>query len=203
MKDFIEHFERFFGALRDPEYAFLLLEPIFIYGIGIGILAFALGFFAKDNRVQIAALVVLVASGLCIVPYLRARTEAQDRIQKVYQYNEPDRATGFAQTTQDRVEHKWIFLWLAGMAGAAMLVGPRRNRLGLGLAGVSVALGCWALSFSLWMHLKESTVYHANLQSNESPIQRKLSARDRDAPAKEPPLKARPIVRPLDVSATQ
>ena len=38
MKEFLDHFEKLLGAFKDPEYLFLVLEPVLFYGIGIGVM---------------------------------------------------------------------------------------------------------------------------------------------------------------------
>jgi disulfide bond formation protein DsbB len=182
MKPFIDQLEKLSEALRDPEYLFLVLEPLQFYGIGIGVLGLIATYFLKNDKLQIAALAVIVISAVSVIPYLGARQSAQERIEKVYKIESPARVKGFTANTQDRLDHRWVFLVLAGVGGMALLVGPRRNRLGLGLAAASVAFGLYAVHFSLWMHYQDSLAFHPNLKINESPVQEKLRAK----PAEEP-----------------
>ena len=38
-------------ALSEPEYLYLLVEPAFIYGVGVGLLVFVAGFFMQAAAV--------------------------------------------------------------------------------------------------------------------------------------------------------
>lgn len=177
MKAFIDQLERLSEAIRDPEYLFLLLEPLQFYGIGLGVIGLIVTFFLKNDKLQVAALAVVVLSALSVLPYLGARQSAQNRIEKVYKIESPARVKGFTANTENRLDHRWVFLALAGVGGAALLVGPRRNRLGLGLAVASIAFGLYAVHYSLWMHYQDSLAYHPNLKTNEAPVKEKLKAK--------------------------
>ena len=187
MKSLIDQLERLTQAFQDPEYLFLILEPLQFYGIGLGVIGLIATFFLKNEKLQIAALAVIVVSALSIMPYLGARQSAQNRIEKVYKIESPARVKGFTANTQDRLDHRWVFLVLAGAGGAALLVGPRRNRLGFGLAAASIAFGIYAVHYSLWMHYQDSLAYHPNLKMNEAPVTEKLRAKPLDGPAKAAP----------------
>ena len=78
--------------------------------------------------------------------------------------------------TADRLSHRWLYLALAGVAGAAILVGPRRNRLGMGLALGCAVFSLQAIHYGLWMHYQDSLAYHPNLKQNEAPVKEKLRA---------------------------
>ncbi|MCB1236354.1 MAG: hypothetical protein KDM91_14905 [Verrucomicrobiae bacterium] len=217
MKEFLDHFEKLLGAFKDPEYLFLVLEPVLFYGIGIGVIGLIAAWFLKNERLQLASLIVIAVSALAIFPYLGARESAQKRIVKVYEIESPTRAKAFSTNTADRIDHKWIYLALAGVAGAAILVGPRRNRLGLGLAIGAVVLGLHGVNYSLWMHYQDSLAFHPNLKTNDAPVKEKLRAKpiestvekstpapkpapaaaDDRIPAPTPPREIRPLARPI------
>ncbi|MCB1085722.1 MAG: hypothetical protein KDM63_01645 [Verrucomicrobiae bacterium] len=176
MKEFFDHLDRITAALQDPEYLFLVLEPLQLWGIAFGLLGLAITWFLKSEKLQVASLIVVVVSALSVVPYLQARKTAQTRIEKVFSLEAPARAKGFSQNTADRLDHRWVYLALAGVAGAAILVGPRRNRLGMGLALGCVAFSLHAIQYGLWMHYQDSLAYHPNLKQNEAPVKEKLRA---------------------------
>ena len=177
MKAFIDQLERLAEAFGDPEYLFLVLEPLQYYGIGIGVIGLIATYVLKKEKLQVAALTVMVVSALSILPYLGARQAAQNRIEKVYRIESPARVKGFTSNTEDRLEHRWVYLAIVGIGGAAILVGPRRNRLGQGLAIAALAFGLYGVHYSLWMHYQDSLAYHPNLKTNESPVTEKLKAK--------------------------
>ncbi len=211
MKEFIEQMEKMTAAFRDPEYLFLVLEPLLVWGIAFGLVGLVVTWFLKNEKLQVVSLIIMIASALAVVPYLQARGNAQERIESVYKVSDPSRAKGFHTNTLDRREHRWLYLALAGIAGAAVLVGPRRNRLGLGLAIGSVAFSLYAINYGLWMHYQDSLAYHPNLKQNEAPVKDKIRAEPVEekatetvsrppepAPTETPPESAtRRAVRPL------
>ena len=176
MKEFFDHLDRITAALRDPEYLFLVLEPLQIWGIAFGLVGLVITWFLKNEKLQVASLIVVVISALSVLPYLQARKTAQVRIEKVYSASYAARAQEFSKNTAARLESRWIYLALAGIAGAAILVGPRRNRLGMGLALGCAAFALHGISQGLWMHYQDSLAYHPNLKQNEAPVKGKIRA---------------------------
>lgn len=176
MKEFFEKLETITAAFDDPEYLFLVLEPLQTWGIAFGLIGLVATYFLKHEKLQVASLVLIAVSALSVIPYLGARTSAETRIQKVYGVSAPARAKGFQANTVDRLEHRWLYLTLAGVAAAAVLVGPRRNRLGFGLAIGSVAFSIYAINYGMWMHYQDSLAYHPNLKKNEAPVKEKIRA---------------------------
>ncbi|MBL9151513.1 MAG: hypothetical protein JNK37_03470 [Verrucomicrobiales bacterium] len=185
MKEFFDHLDRIAAALQDPEYLFLVLEPLQIWGVAFGLLGLIITWFLNNEKLQVAALIVVLVSALSVWPYLEARQTAQPRIEKILAANYGTRAKQFTNHTTDRLEHRWIFLALAGIAGAAILVGPRRNRLGMGLALGCVAFSLHGIQYSLWMHYQDSLAYHPNLKQNEAPVKEKIRAEPVQAPKTE------------------
>ncbi|MCB1062596.1 MAG: hypothetical protein KDN20_06720 [Verrucomicrobiae bacterium] len=197
MKEFIDQLERITEALKDPEYLFLVLEPLQIWGVAFGLLGLVITYFLKNEKLQVASLIVITVSALSVLPYLQARKTAQTRIEKVFSVSAPSRAKGFHANTADRLDHRWLYLALAGVAGAAILVGPRRNQLGFGLAIGSVAFSLYAINYGLWMHYQDSLAYHPNLKQNEAPVKEKIRATPAEESAPKPAtVTASPISKP-------
>ncbi|MFV1994203.1 MAG: hypothetical protein ACC661_02105 [Verrucomicrobiales bacterium] len=150
-------------ALGEPEYLYLLLEPAFIYGIGIALVVFVAGFLLRDGKAQMLGLVMLIVSSLMIVPYLAFRAEAAERIESVYKLDNPATLKAFKAQSKRYQDSKWAYVTLGGVAGAVLLVGAGTNRVGFTLAVVTVIAGTGVVLFSLSMHLKEAQIHHPNL----------------------------------------
>ncbi len=193
MKAFFDKIEKLSSAFGDPEYLHLLLEPVFIYGVGFGVMIYLLSLFLKDPRLQIVALIVIAGSALVILPYQRSREAASERITQVYKIDQPSRAAGFTANTKEWDGKRWVYLLLAGLACAAIFVGPQRNRLGLGLAVGSVLVGSWVIVLSTWMHYQDALVDHPNLKTNRSPVRERVEASDRATPPA-------PVAKPVNIS---
>jgi hypothetical protein len=181
VSSFFDKIERLSGAFGDPEYLHLLLEPVFIYGLGFAALLYLLSVFLKDSRLQIVSLVAIAACSIVILPYLKNRDAAGDRIAKIYQIDEPARAAGFASNTKAWADNRWIYLGLAALAATAVFVGPKRNRLGFFLSVSSAVTASFVVILSTWMHYQEAIVYHPNLKTNRSPVRERVEAASRDA----------------------
>jgi hypothetical protein len=158
-------------ALGDPEYLFLLIEPIFIYGILLGVIVFVIGFFLKDKKAQTLGLIFVIISSFCIWPYLKFRGKAESRISKVYAIEDPTIVKGFKEQTALRNDTKWIYFALGGVAGGVLLIGAQTNRMGLVLGITTAGGGILVVVFSMSLHLKESQVFHPNLLTQQRVVQ--------------------------------
>ena len=97
---------QFFDALKDPEYGFLFLEPVLIWGIALGLATFIFALIVREPKTQIFGLIIVVGSCMLIGPYSNKRHVAEKRIVNVYQHDNPYRAQGFATKSADRKEIK-------------------------------------------------------------------------------------------------
>ncbi|MCP5550563.1 MAG: hypothetical protein H7A53_06700 [Akkermansiaceae bacterium] len=82
MKEFLDHFEKLLGAFKDPEYLFLVLEPVLFYGIGIGVIGLIAAWFLKNERLLAPSSAIPAVSAVHL-PYLWRAQSAQKRIVKV------------------------------------------------------------------------------------------------------------------------
>ena len=150
-------------ALGEPEYLYLLVEPAFIYGVGLGLIVFLSGFILRDPKAQTLGLIFIILSALLIVPYLNFRAQAAPRITKVYEYKQPGTVAEFKKQSSLYQENRWAYLALGAVAGAVLLVGARNNRMGFTLS-IATVVGCIGIVvFSMSMHLKDSQIHHPNL----------------------------------------
>jgi hypothetical protein len=61
-------FQTFLQDLSQPEYVHVLINPLPVYGLGMGILALLIAFMARSRRAQVVALVLVVASAASAWP---------------------------------------------------------------------------------------------------------------------------------------
>lgn len=174
MNHFFQSFAKLAEPLGDSEYLYLLLEPAFIYGIGLGLIALVIAYFIKNTPFQILALALVALSSLTIFPYLSLREKAQGRIEKVYRIESPTRADDFKENTDQRRAQLWLYLTVAITASAAAMIGPHRNRLGLLLAMVCFGFAAKTIQYSIWMHYQEALFSQPHLKKNDSPVQQRL-----------------------------
>lgn len=175
MSEFIVQIEKLFTAIGDPEYRYLLIEPLIFYGLFVGVIMLGVGFAMKAQRLQVSALVVLMVSGLAYFPYKDARLAAQPRMAQVYKTEFPARVSGFAKNTTDWIATSWQFRLLVLCAGATIVIGIHRHRIGFGLAVVSMLLALLAAKNALWLNYQDAIAYHPNLRLHEAPVDRRVA----------------------------
>lgn len=173
MSEFIIQIEKLFSAVGDAEYRYLLIEPLIFYGLFVGVILLAVGFAMKAPRLQTTAIIVLGVAALSYFPYRDARLAAQPRMAQVYKTEFPARVSGFAQNTSDWLATSWQFRLLVLCTGATVMIGIQRNRIGFGLAVVSMLLGLLAAKNALWLNYQDAIAYHPNLRVHESPVDRR------------------------------
>lgn len=209
MSEFFTQLEKLLAALADPEYQFLVLEPLIFWLVAAGVVIFGYAYFAKKERLLIVSLSLVLAGALVFLPYLGARKASSQRIEQVYRANDLSRSKSFVENTRQREEQRWLYLLLAGVAAGAILVGPTRNRLGLTLGIASVALGLYTMERSLWMNYQDALAFHPNLKSHgngsgsgsgPSPARKPRPADPPEAPKATPSTKPAPSVKPIPVA---
>lgn len=178
MNSFFQSLAKLGEPLSDSEYLYLLLEPAFIYGIGLGLIAFIIAYFIKNTPFQTLALTLIALSSLTIYPYLSSREKAQERIEKVYRIESPMRADDFEENTDQRRAQLWLYMTVAITASAAALIGPRRNFLGLLLALVCIGFAVKTVQYSIWMHYQDALFSQPHLKKNDSPVQQRLKEKE-------------------------
>ncbi len=184
--------------LRQDYFLEEVLRPVFIWGCGLGTILFVLALFWKDSRLKTTALVALAATGLLVVPYLDMRREAT---QKTNPQGDPS-----PRLTTMRMETRWVFFTLSGLAVATLVWGARA-RLGPALTGAAAVGGVAATLTGLWLEAYESGAMHYTRRSpapsagatplagrDTPPFRERTAAttpRPRSEPRREPPLPAR------------
>lgn len=170
MSEFILQIEQLIRAAGDPEYRYLLLEPLIFYGIFIGIAMLITGHFTKAPKLQTTALVVIGIAALTHVPYKDARLAAQPRMEKVYKVKYPARVKGFNENTQQWIANSWKFKLLVLAALATLMIGIDRNKFGFGMAVATCVLGLVSAKNAMWLNYQDAIAYHPNLTVHEAPI---------------------------------
>lgn len=156
--------EIFFSRLRDSGYAYLLLEPLLLYGVFFGVLFYCIGHYMGQQKCRTVALVVI---GLCCVsigPCLALRYKAMHprELEK-----RPSDAKLIKDQYQARQSTKWIYYALAVASLLALLGGGKVatfSNLAVVGGGIIVVI------YSAWMHMKEAEIYHPNIIQRALPV---------------------------------
>jgi len=176
----LREFAHLTEKLKDPEYLHLLLEPIMIWGLAIGVIAFLFAFFFGERKMQLVALAVIIASSLAVGPYLKQRAQSDERVVKL----RGDVKELIEESQERRRDSRGAYMLVAALAGLTMLMGAHKGMPGM-VAGIGTALvGTIVVIHGAWLHLKDAEIYHPNIRVAESATP---AAREAPRPrAKEP-----------------
>lgn len=144
--------------IRDPEYLHLLLEPLPLYGLGLGLVFVIVSFVFGELKSRMLALAVICVSCASVWPYIDLRDKATPRILAT---RSPEFAPLIQQQTQRRKDWSWPYYTMTLFSGIALFTASSpKGRPVLFLVVLFGALLFW---FSIWLHKKECEVYHRNI----------------------------------------
>jgi hypothetical protein len=107
--------------LRQPEYIHVLLNPLPVYGLGMGLLGLIIAFFLRSRPAQIATLIIVLICAMSAWPVYEFGEEAKDRVLSM----ENEVGGAWLEEHQDRAEDLiWLFYGLA-VVSAVALFAPR------------------------------------------------------------------------------
>jgi hypothetical protein len=131
--------------LSDPEYLHTLINPMPVNGLAIGLLALALALFLRNQRVTIAALVLVFVCALSAWPTYQYGEAGYDRVKAV---SDPAGEQWLDEHMARGEKMIWLFYVLAGVAAigvGAVVKWPRTSfaiTVGtLALGGVTLGTG--------------------------------------------------------------
>jgi hypothetical protein len=160
---FTKTFKLFSEYLRNPEYLYQLLEPVLIFGVGIGVFFFAITWITKEKKARVASLIVIAISCLMVLPYSRFRGEAAPiPAPSAQQWEMPEHS-------QTRQSHQWVYYTMAGVAVLCLVLGTS-GKAAVVFGILTIVGGISTMVFGIWLHIKEARILHPNLRKVE-PVQ--------------------------------
>jgi hypothetical protein len=145
-------------SICDPEYLHLLLEPLPLYGLGIGLTFLIVAFLFGEAKCRVLALGVICVSCASVWPYNDLRAKATARILAT---RSPDFAPLIQEQTERRKDWSWPYYTMTLVSFAALAAS--RSPKSRPMLFAVVILGGLLFWFSIWMHKKECEVYHRNI----------------------------------------
>ncbi len=152
----IEALKTLFYRFCDDEYFFVFLDPMFVWGIGLGLMFYIGSFFFKETKTRALALVVMMVSAFAIYPYMKNRESAAPGVRGTW----TQRASTFNEQHERRENTQWFYYAFALLALVTLVLGKKFGAI-LPIFTIIAALVMFVLS--LWLHMKESEVYHPNI----------------------------------------
>ena len=113
----------FLSNLKKPEYIHVLINPVPIFGMGLGLLFLFIAWFRPAEGLATAGLVIVIATGLVTYPTVNLGQKAYDRMYETL----PLEGQMWLDVHMDRAEKfQYLFYLAAALAGATLWT--RKNR---------------------------------------------------------------------------
>lgn len=148
-----------FNRLKDPEYNYLLLEQLPLFGLLFGLVFFAIGLYLHQDKCRIAAVIIICLCACSAVFGGHMRKKALGGIMR----ERGALVSEMRAQTALRNDTMWAYYALAGVAVLTLVSG---GKLGTWLNITLLAGTFAAIVFSLWLHMKEAEVYHPNIKKS-------------------------------------
>ena len=149
-------------SVRNPEYAHLLMESLPLYGLAFGVTLLIIAFVVNEKKCRLLALGMIFVSCASVWPYLDFRLKATPRILAT-------RAVEYGPIIQEQTALRQRTAWTYYTMAAVTLIAVGMTRSRYANWGIlTVLLGSVILFWlSVWLHKKESEVYHPNIKRHE------------------------------------
>lgn len=145
-------------SVRDPEYAHLLLESLPLYGLAFGLVVLVIAFLTGERKSRFLAIALMGLSCASVWPYIDIRLSATPRIIAV---RPVEFRSDIEKQTQRRQDTAWAYYTMAGLCAVALAM--QRGRYARHAVMVVVLCGMVLFWISVWLHHKESELYHPNI----------------------------------------
>lgn len=154
------------GHFGRPEYLHTLLNPVPVYGLSMGLLALGAGLLMRSRRAVIAALLIIVVSGLAAWPTYYFGELAYERVKAL-----SDGAG--AQWLDEHMARgtRWIkaFYLLAAVALTGLVAPLKWQRSSLPLAIATLVLGAGTMGIGGWIAYAGGHIRHTEFRFEPPP----------------------------------
>ncbi len=167
MRDLLEfprEIQSLFHMIGEDGYLHLLMEPLFTYGIGFGLLLFIVALIAGERMGRTLALLILMVCSIFIYPYQHKRSEGASQVKSSEVWTAETQKLWDRQT--ERRQHFQYLYYLLAVAALLNIVIAPDSLLGKGLAGAVLVGGGVVLLCGLWLNLQEKRIFYPGLRSD-------------------------------------
>jgi hypothetical protein len=156
-----------------PEYLHVLLNPIPVYGLGMGVLALVLGLFLRSRPARLVALAIICVSSASAWPVFFLGEKAYDNVMMLTN----DAGTKWMEDHQGRAEKTIVaFYLLAAVSLAAIFLPSRFPRSDTPLTGITLVLGVVVLVIGGWISYAGGRIRHEEFRTGAPASPQKANA---------------------------
>jgi hypothetical protein len=152
--------------LSDPEYLHILINPLPVYGLAVGVLALALALVLRNQRVTIAALVLVFVCALSAWPTYHYGEAGYDRVKAM---SDPAGEQWLDEHMARGEKMIWLFYVLAGVAAIGVGVVVKWPRTSFAITVGTLVLGCATLGTGGYIAYAGGHVRHKEFRFEPPP----------------------------------
>ena len=153
--------------LRNPEYLHVLLNPLPVYGLGVGILGLAIALISRTRAARVTALSILFVSTLSAWPVYHYGEEAYDRVLPL---SDSDGREWLEEHQRRGEQLIYIFYLVCALAGMGLLSEKFAPRAAVPLALVTVILAGAALGAGGYIATAGGRIRHREFRYEPPPV---------------------------------
>ena len=152
--------------LSDPEYLHILINPLPVYGLAVGVLALALALVLRNQRVTIAALILVFVCALSAWPTYHYGEAGYDRVKAM---SDPAGEQWLDEHMARGEKMIWLFYVLAGVAAVGIGAVLKWPRTSFAITVGTLALGCVTLGTGGYIAYAGGHVRHKEFRFEPPP----------------------------------
>lgn len=152
--------------LSDPEYLHILINPLPVYGLAVGVLALALALVLRNQRVTIAALILVFVCALSAWPTYHYGEAAYDRVKAM---SDPAGEQWLDEHMARGEKMIWLFYVLAGLAAIGVGAVVKWPRTSFAITVGTLVLGCATLGTGGYIAYAGGHVRHKEFRFEPPP----------------------------------
>lgn len=152
--------------LKQPEYLHVLLNPLPVYGLGLGALALAVALVFRQRAAYVTALTIVLVSALSAWPTIHYGEAGYDRVESMSDENGYAWLDAHAQRGK-RAEP--AFYVLAALAAVALVIPWKFPKTATTLATLTLAGTVAVLGLGIWVAYAGGQVRHKEFRYGSPP----------------------------------
>jgi hypothetical protein len=152
--------------LKQPEYVHVLLNPLPLYGLGMGVLALIVALLLRSKQAQLVALILVIIGAGSAWPVIEYGERGYDR---VYSMSNGDGQRWLEIHAHRAGRWEWLFYVTAAAALATIIANWKFTRAAIPLAGLTLALAIFAVGVAGWISRAGGQIRHSEFRDSPPP----------------------------------
>lgn len=155
--------------LRQPEYLHVLINPLPVYGLGVGVIALVVALFLRNRAAHITALVIILICSAAAYPVAYLGHQGYDRVLSM----SDDAGRAWLDEHEDRGDDLvWFFYALAVLAAAAIFLPGKWPRAAMPLTVATLLLSILCLGFGGYIAYAGGKIRHREFRNVPPPAEK-------------------------------